>query len=248
MPAKAVLQHRRDSSSQWTSVNPTLAAGEFGVETDTLNFKIGDGTTAWNDLAYRGFTGIEDQSYGDGLTFNSGTNTLSVDFGTNSDQALSGAHASLTSGVHGVTGDVVGTTDVQDLSNKAFINFREKFNIVNNNPGATGNNIDISVAAAWYYTQNTDTNFMLNFTSDPNLNSVLPVGSALTATVFVTNGSTAYYPTEFRVDDVVVTPIWQVSAPPAAGDANSVNAYTFTILKTAATPTYTVFASQTRFD
>ena len=46
------LQQRRDTASNWTSNNPTLAAGEIGYETDTKKFKIGDGSTAWTSLAY----------------------------------------------------------------------------------------------------------------------------------------------------------------------------------------------------
>ena len=46
------LQIRRGTASQWTSANPTLAAGEMGVETDTRKVKIGDGTTGWTSLNY----------------------------------------------------------------------------------------------------------------------------------------------------------------------------------------------------
>ena len=46
------IQIRRGTASQWTSTNPTLASGEQGFETDTNKMKIGDGTTAWNSLAY----------------------------------------------------------------------------------------------------------------------------------------------------------------------------------------------------
>jgi hypothetical protein len=46
------IQVRRGTASQWTSANPTLAAGEQGFETDTLKLKIGNGSTAWNSLAY----------------------------------------------------------------------------------------------------------------------------------------------------------------------------------------------------
>jgi hypothetical protein len=49
--ATRMLQ-RRGTASQWTSANTVLAAGEFGVETDTGQFKIGDGTTGWNSLPY----------------------------------------------------------------------------------------------------------------------------------------------------------------------------------------------------
>lgn len=46
------IQVRRGTASQWTSANPTLASGEWGFETDTNKTKIGDGSTAWNSLAY----------------------------------------------------------------------------------------------------------------------------------------------------------------------------------------------------
>ena len=45
---------RNDTAAKWTEQNPVLLKGEFGVENDTNKFKIGDGTTAWNDLAYAG--------------------------------------------------------------------------------------------------------------------------------------------------------------------------------------------------
>ena len=48
----ALQQQRRDTASNWTSNNPTLLAGEWGIETDTKKFKIGDGTTAWQSLDY----------------------------------------------------------------------------------------------------------------------------------------------------------------------------------------------------
>ena len=59
------IQLRRDAAADWTSANPTLAAGEFGYESDTTKFKIGDGATAWNSLAYKtgeGFKLVADDS------------------------------------------------------------------------------------------------------------------------------------------------------------------------------------------
>lgn len=46
------IQLRRDTATNWTTVNPTLAQGELGYETDTGQFKVGNGTTAWNSLPY----------------------------------------------------------------------------------------------------------------------------------------------------------------------------------------------------
>ena len=48
------IQLRRDTAANWTSGNPTLTQGEVGFETNTGKFKIGDGSTAWNSLGYRG--------------------------------------------------------------------------------------------------------------------------------------------------------------------------------------------------
>lgn len=48
------IQLRRDTATNWTTNNPTPASGEPCFETDTGKFKIGDGTTAYNDLAYQG--------------------------------------------------------------------------------------------------------------------------------------------------------------------------------------------------
>lgn len=49
-----VLQLKRATSSRWFELNPVLASGEPGFVMDENRFKIGDGTTAWNDLPYIG--------------------------------------------------------------------------------------------------------------------------------------------------------------------------------------------------
>lgn len=40
------------TAAEWTAANPALAANVLGLETDTNKMKIGDGSTAWNSLAY----------------------------------------------------------------------------------------------------------------------------------------------------------------------------------------------------
>jgi hypothetical protein len=52
------IQLRNDTAANWTAANPVLAAGEFGLETDTNQFKIGDGTSSWNEIVeYGGIQG-----------------------------------------------------------------------------------------------------------------------------------------------------------------------------------------------
>jgi hypothetical protein len=46
------IQVRRGTEAQWALVNPILAAGEVGLESDTNYFKFGTGSTAWNALPY----------------------------------------------------------------------------------------------------------------------------------------------------------------------------------------------------
>lgn len=67
-----IIQIRRDTATNWTSVNPILANGEMGLETDTLKIKWGNGVTRWNSLAY--FTG----SGGGGLNMKG---TATINFG-----------------------------------------------------------------------------------------------------------------------------------------------------------------------
>jgi hypothetical protein len=46
------IQHKRGTEAEWTAADPTLAAGQVGVETDTGKFKIGNGSDAWSALGY----------------------------------------------------------------------------------------------------------------------------------------------------------------------------------------------------
>lgn len=67
------LQLRRDTADNWVSNNPTLAAGEYGFETDVGRVKLGDGSLAWNSLPYIGG--------GDHVICLSSTNTLTSQTG-----------------------------------------------------------------------------------------------------------------------------------------------------------------------
>ena len=117
---------------------------------------------------------------------------------------------------------------------------------------ATGTvNFDANSQTDIYYTTNASGNWTLNVRGDgtTTLNSMLDVGDSITVAFKATQGATAYYQTALNIDGTAtgVTVKWQGGLTPSAGNTNAVDIYTFNIVKTAATPTYTVFASQTKF-
>lgn len=145
------------------------------------------------------------------------------------------------------TGDVT-LTGVQTLSNKTLLSPDERCTV--SATAATGTvNFDVSTQGVLYYTTNASANFTLNFrgSSGTTLNSILATGDSVSAVFLNTNGGTAYYPTVFQIDGSAVTPKWSGGSAPAAGNASSIDAYSFTIIKTASTPTYTVLAGAVKF-
>jgi hypothetical protein len=108
---------------------------------------------------------------------------------------------------------------------------------------------DVLTQGVLFFTSNASANWTLNIrgNSGTTLNSILAVGDAITVTHLVTTGATAYYNNAVQIDGSAVTPKYQGGTAFAAGNASSIDAYVYTVVKTAATPTYTVFASQTKF-
>jgi hypothetical protein len=111
---------------------------------------------------------------------------------------------------------------------------------------ATGTiNFDAVTQGVLYYTSNATANWTLNVrgSSGATLNSILATGDAITVAFLVTNGSTAYRHTALTIDGSAQTVLWSGGTAPAAGNASGVDAYSFTIVKIAGTPTYTVFGA-----
>ena len=112
---------------------------------------------------------------------------------------------------------------------------------------ATGTiNLNVETASIWYYTSNATANHTLNirYSSSVSLNTALAVGDAITVVWLNTNGTTAYYPSTIQIDGTTVTP--KVPAAISAGNTSSIDAYSFTIIKTASA-TFTVLETQTKF-
>ena len=123
----------------------------------------------------------------------------------------------------------------------------ERCNVVAS--AATGTiNIDTLTAGTWYYTSNATGNHTINLrgSSTTSMNTLLATGDSQTIVWLNTNGSTAYYVSAVQVDGVAATVKWQNGTAPTAGNTSSIDAYVFTVIKTAAS-TYTVFGTQTKF-
>ena len=114
---------------------------------------------------------------------------------------------------------------------------------------ATGTiNYDVTTQSVLYYTSNASANWTVNFrgSSGTSLDTAMATGEALTVVFLVTQGSTAYYNNAVTIDGSSVTPKYQGGTAWTSGNASSVDAYSYTIVKTGSA-TFTVFAAQTQF-
>ena len=126
-----LIRLRRDTADNWFKVNPKLALGEPGVETDTRKFKIGTGVDFWNDLPYMsesvaGLTleQIEDQTAnsffvggsGISLNYNDTANTLTISTSGGPTISNNGDNRVLTSTGSGINAESNLTFDGTNLS------------------------------------------------------------------------------------------------------------------------------------
>ena len=114
---------------------------------------------------------------------------------------------------------------------------------------ATGTiNYDVTTQSVLYYTSNASANWTVNFrgSSGTSLNTVMSTGQSVTVVFLVTQGSTAYFNSAVQVDGSSVTPKWQGGTAPTTGNASSIDAYSYTIIKTG-NAAFTVLAAQVQF-
>ena len=112
-----------------------------------------------------------------------------------------------------------------------------------------GLNIDIATQSVIYYNTATTSPWTINFraSSGTALSSFLASGQSATVAVLVATGAvTSAYNTAITVDGATPTVKWQGGTAPTAGNSNSIDVYSYTIIRTGVS-SYTVLASLTKF-
>ncbi len=138
---------RNDTSANWTTKNPVLSKGEFGVENDTNKFKIGDGTKAWKELAY---TGV-DESTIQALIDKAEDNVTSVD--ADGDKTDTEVLATITSPGKGDAAIVKRVISEGKKSYTAYVYDGTKWEAMDGNYNASNVYLDADITMAGNYTQ-----------------------------------------------------------------------------------------------
>ena len=109
-------------------------------------------------------------------------------------------------------------------------------------------NFDTLTQTVFFSTGNATANCTVNVRGSGTvpLNDLLGIGQSTCVAVFMTNGATPFFINALTIDGAAGTPKYQGGTAPTAGNPNSVDVYTFNIIKTASA-TFSVFASQTQF-
>jgi len=145
-----------------------------------------------------------------------------------------------------VTNEKIAADAVSSAKIAPLVNLQEDTSILAAAFDAT-TNIDLLTNSVYYNPIAADTNFKVNFRADAStpLNSIMTIGNTISAAVMVTNTGSPYYINAFEVDGSSVTPKYQGGTAFSAGNANSIDVYTFSIIKTADT-TFTMLVAQTK--
>lgn len=128
-----------------------------------------------------------------------------------------------------------------------FLNIAENINV--SSTAATGTiNYYLASQSVLYYTASAAANWTPNvaYSATTPLNTAMATGQAITLSFLVTQGSPAYFANTINIDGSAVTPKWTSGTIPTAGNINSIDAYTYTIIKTGSAA-FTVLANVTQY-
>ena len=109
--------------------------------------------------------------------------------------------------------------------------------------------VDVLTSSILNYTVNATADWTINVRGNVSttLNSLMAVGEQVSVVVEAPIGATAYEPTAFTIDGSAPSSIKYLGGTTPVGNINSTDVYTYTIRKTAATPTFTVLGAQNKF-
>lgn len=138
---------RNDSAENWTTKNPILLNGEFGVENDSHKFKIGDGTTAWADLAYAG----TDEAAIQALIDNAEDNVTSID--ADADKTDTEALAGIAAPGKGDAAIIKRVISEDKKSYTAYVYNGTQWEAMDGNYNASNVYLDTDIVMAGNYTQ-----------------------------------------------------------------------------------------------
>jgi hypothetical protein len=148
---------------------------------------------------------------------------------------------SVTSAKLGSDLDLNGTTEIDEVLETVVVE-----------PTALTGTVQINAksGSVHYFTTNSAANWVWNIRGDATpttLNSMMDIGQSITFALFAKNGSPAFYPTSITVDGAAAASLrWLGGVTIVAGNVNSVDCYSITVIKTA-NATFDVFASQSKF-
>ena len=174
------------------------------------------------------------------------TGVLPIANGGTNASTLAGANIAVTTAANSFTAKQTFTGATGSLAS-AFINATETATI--SATAATGTiNYDVTTQSVLYYTSNASANWTVNVRGNAttSLNTLMSTNDSLTVVFLVTQGATAYYNNTFTIDGNSITPKYQGGTAPTSGNASSIDAYSYTIVKTGSAA-FTVFAAQTQF-
>jgi len=236
VPTASATNRGALSSTDWSTFNDKQAALVSGTNIKTVNNTslLGSGDVGTITVAYGG----------------TGATTLTGVLKGNGTSAFTAA----TAGTDFVApGTATTFTALQTFSGSSSVaalkttNIKEVITV--SATAATGTiNYDITTQSVLYYTTNASGNFTVNFrgSSGTSLDTLMATGESMSVSFLVTNGATPYYNSAVQVDGSSVTPKWQGGTAPSAGNASSIDVYSYVIIKTGSAA-FTVLASQTQF-
>lgn len=136
-----------------------------------------------------------------------------------------------------------GTINTPILSNPVLVSPEERL-LVSATAASGTVMLDCDSRTLMYFTANASSDWTLNLRggSSTTIDSKLVTNGSMTVAFLVTNGATAYKHSALTIDGVAQTVKWSGGTAPSAGNASSIDAYSFTIIKTAAN-TYTVLGA-----